>query len=340
MKTLFVTGGMGYIGSHTIIELSQKTDFQIVSIDNFSNASPQTLVRLKHILGKDIINENVDLCQENALEAVFTKYEQVVGIIHFAALKSVPDSVADPLFYYQNNVMGLINLLRMTAKYHIKNFIFSSSCAIYGTVSTLPVNEETPQNPTQSPYAQTKVVCERIIQDFLAASNATNCIFLRYFNPVGAHQSGLIGEDPTNKPTNLLPLLTRTAAGLQEKLLVFGSDYPTRDGSCVRDYVHVSDIANAHVLALQYALKKPDMGLEVFNLGSGQGVSVLEAIHAFERVVGISVRHELVARRVGDLAAIFSDSGRAAKLLGWHCERTLDDMLLSAWEWQKTLLKQ
>ncbi len=339
-KRLFVTGGMGYIGSHTLIELAEHTDYELISLDSFQNSVPHVQQRLERVLGRKILNEAVDLCDMPRLEAAFQKYAPIEGIIHFAALKSVPDSVANPVFYYRNNLVSLLNVLECVEKYQVKNFIFSSSCAIYGEVAKLPVFEGSIQNMPQSPYAHTKQMGERIIQDFMVQKNGINCIILRYFNPVGAHVSGLIGEEPLNKPTNLLPLLTRTAAGLQTELLVFGSDYPTRDGSCIRDYVHVSDIAQAHVLALKYAVQNPKMGLEVFNLGSGEGVSVLEAIHTFQEIIGKTLNYRIVERRAGDLAAIYSDSSHAAKHLGWRCQRSLADMLESAWKWQQTLASE
>jgi UDP-glucose 4-epimerase len=338
MSKVLVTGGCGYIGSHTIIELLAQTNFEIISIDNFSNSSIAAMQRVEKISGKKVENLAIDLCDLQALENVFAQNYDIVGIIHFAASKSVPESVANPLLYYHNNINSLINLLKCCEKYAVKNFIFSSSCSVYGNVSQLPVHENTTLQRTESPYAYTKQIGEVMLSDFVK-NNDTQAIALRYFNPVGAHISGLNGEDPLNKPSNLVPVITRTAAGLQESFVVFGHDYETRDGSCVRDYIHVTDIANAHILALQFLINKQNTtNFEIFNLGTGQGVTVLEAIKAFEKVSGIKPNYQLANRRGGDIAAIYSDTTKSEQVLGWKPKFNIEDMMESAWKWQQSLL--
>jgi UDP-glucose 4-epimerase len=339
MSKVLVTGGCGYIGSHTIIELLAKTPYEIISVDNFSTSSITTLKRITEISGKTVKNYEIDLCEITQVEKLFAKYTDLIGVIHFAASKSVPESVAQPLKYYHNNIASLINLLQCCQKYAVNNFIFSSSCSVYGNVSQLPVHENTPLQKPESPYAYTKQIGEMMLQDFVK-TNEIKAIALRYFNPVGAHISGLNGEDPINKPTNLLPLITRTAAKLQDSFTVFGQDYATRDGSCVRDYVHVSDIAVAHILALQFLIDKQNTtSYDVFNLGTGEGVTVLEAIQAFEKVTGITPTYQIGDRRAGDVAAIYSDTTKSTKVLGWKPAFTIEDMMLSAWKWQQELSK-
>ncbi|MFY7788026.1 MAG: UDP-glucose 4-epimerase GalE, partial [Thermoflexibacteraceae bacterium] len=275
-----------------------------------------------------------------AVARVFTENPDIIGVIHFAALKSVPESVAQPLIYYRNNIVSLLNLLEAAKQHNINYFIFSSSCSVYGNVDTLPVHEQLPLQKAESPYAYTKQVGEEILKDFVATS-AMQIIALRYFNPVGSHLSGLNGEDPRNPPTNLLPIITQTAAGLRKSITVFGGDYATRDGSCVRDYVHVSDIANAHIVALLYLIeKKNKTNFDVFNLGTGQGVTVLEAIKAFEKVTGKALNYVIGERRAGDVAAIYSDTTKSSQLLCWKTEVSLEDMMLSAWKWQQQLMAE
>ncbi len=336
MSKILVTGGCGYIGSHTIIELLAKTNFDIISLDNFSNSNIAVLKRIEQISGKKVENLAIDLCDLKALENVFASHE-TVGVIHFAAFKSVPESVAKPLLYYHNNINSLLNLLQCCEKYDVKNFIFSSSCSVYGNVSEQPVHEQTPLQKAESPYAYTKQIGEEILKDFVKNNNIQT-IALRYFNPVGGHISGLNGEDPINKPTSLVPVITRTAAKVQDSFTVFGSDYDTRDGSCLRDYVHVTDIAHAHILALQLLLdKKNPSNFEVFNLGTGSGVTVLEAITAFEKISGIKLNYIMGGRRRGDVAVIYSDVTKSAEILGWKPQFTIDDMMSSAWKWQQLI---
>jgi UDP-glucose 4-epimerase len=339
MSKVLITGGCGYIGSHTIIEFLAETNYEIISVDNLSNSSLTTLNRIEQISGKRIKNYAIDLCDSVQVEKLFAKYPDLVGVIHFAAFKAVPESVSNPLKYYHNNITSVINLLQCCEKYQVNNFIFSSSCSVYGNVSQLPVNEETILQKAESPYAYTKQIGEAMLQDFVK-NNAMQVVALRYFNPVGAHISGLNGEDPINKPTNLVPVITRTAAKIQESFTVFGSDYPTRDGSCIRDYVHVSDIAQAHLLALKFLVEKRNSNAyEVFNLGTGEGVTVLEAINAFQKVSGITPNYKIGERRAGDVEAIYSHTAKSEQVLGWKPKFNIEDMMLSAWKWQQELAK-
>jgi UDP-glucose 4-epimerase len=338
-QTILVTGGAGYIGSHTIIELLQNPLYKVISLDNFSNSSARTYERIERITGQKVSYSNTDLCDARALQQFFSSNPGISGIIHFAAFKSVPDSVANPLLYYRNNIDSLINLLHSAGTHHINKIIFSSSCSAYGNIKKLPVTEETPFQKAESPYAYTKVVGERILGDYISSRKDAKAISLRYFNPVGAHHSGLIGEDQINPPTNLVPLITQTAIGKRRSFTVFGSDYNTRDGSCIRDYVHVSDIANAHVLALQH-LEKSQKSYDVFNLGTGNGVSVLEAIDAFKKVSGIVPNHVIGGRREGDVEAIYSDCSKVKKILNWEARYNLEEMMGSAWKWQQWLDKE
>ena len=335
-----VTGGAGYIGSHTIIDMIESTNWDIVSIDSFINSTSDTFRRIQEITGKEIENFQIDLCDRNALQNVFSKIGPVDGIIHFAALKAVGESVEKPLLYYQNNITGLLNIIECCDKFNIPNLIFSSSCSIYGNVDVLPVDELTPLAKSESPYAATKAMGEEILKD-VAEISSTNLIALRYFNPVGAHHSGLIGENPINKPSNLFPVITQTAVGIIKEMQVFGSDYKTRDGSCIRDYIHVSDIANAHILALKYAVDQGKLeNLEFYNLGSGNGVSILEVISTFENLSNLKLNYNLSARRAGDVESIYSNSKKAKSKLGWKTKFELTEMMSSAWNWQQQLEKE
>ena len=335
---VLVTGGCGYIGSHTLTELVRQTNYDLVSVDSLTNSAASALEQVEKITGRKIKNYAIDLCDYHATEQVFAENPDITGIIHFAALKSVPDSVAMPLHYYRNNVNSLINILELADRYGVENFIFSSSCSVYGNVSQLPVNEETPLQRAESPYAYTKQIGERIIEDF-CRNKPLKAMALRYFNPVGADKSGLNGENPINKPNNLVPVITRTAAGILPEMLVFGQDYPTRDGSCIRDFIHVSDIAEAHIKALQYLSEHQNTpNYEVLNLGTGLGVTVLEAISAFEEVSGMKLNYKIVQRRTGDVAAIYSDTQKSEKLLGWKPQYGIKEMMKTAWLWQKRLL--
>ncbi|MEO6302714.1 MAG: UDP-glucose 4-epimerase GalE [Bacteroidia bacterium] len=337
MQTIIVTGGAGYIGSHTIIELLTKTDFKVISIDNFSNSTSKSYERIKQITGKSFETLNFDLCNEDQLNSQLSTYNNIIGIIHFAAFKSVPESVADPLLYYNNNLTSLNNLLKFALKQKIKNFIFSSSCSVYGNADELPVTENTPLKNAESAYGHTKQIGEEIIHFVCKANLDFNAVLLRYFNPVGAHLSGKIGEFPLHRPNNLVPIITQTAVG-KNSLTVFGKDFDTRDGSCIRDYIHVSDIAEAHVKALNYLIAKQNKkNASVFNLGTGNGVSVLEAIGSFEKVSGKKLAYTIGARREGDVVAVYADNTLAKTELNWIPKYSLDDMMLSAWKWQQNL---
>lgn len=336
MEKILVTGGCGYIGSHTIVDLVEN-GFEVVSVDNNSRSSPRMLEGIEKITGKKVKNYKVDLCNFDDTFAIFQENEDIAGIIHFAAFKAVGESVEHPLAYFENNLVSLINLLKCVQEFNIPYFVFSSSCTVYGNPDEIPVTESTPPKPAESPYGYTKQMGEQIINEFSKA-HATKCVLLRYFNPVGAHPSAMIGELPIGKPANLVPAITQTAIGKLPQMQVFGTDYPTRDGSCIRDYIHVCDISHAHTLAIQFLLKgRSTKRCEVFNLGSGNGVTVLEAIHAFEKVTGTRLNYVIGPRRAGDVIAIYANNDYARKTLGWETKLTLDDMMLTAWKWEQRL---
>jgi len=339
--TIIVTGGAGYIGSHTIIELLQQTEYTIVSIDNFSNSNADTFDRIESIAGKRVKNLNVDICNLEALELAFSTIKNPIGIIHFAAFKAVGDSVNMPLTYYHNNLESLINLLKISEKLQIKNFIFSSSCSVYGNVDKLPVTEDTPFSKAESPYAHTKQIGEDILINYVKSNPSFKAVLLRYFNPVGAHNSGLNGELSKDKPNNLVPFITQSAVGILPPLTVFGNDYDTRDGSCIRDYIHVSDIADAHVKAMNYVINdKQKTNTSIFNLGTGNGVTVFEAIKSFEKVSEQKLNYKVGERRAGDVIKIYANNNLAKQELGWDPKNGLDEMMLSAWKWQLNLGKE
>ncbi|HTL80804.1 MAG TPA: UDP-glucose 4-epimerase GalE [Bacteroidia bacterium] len=332
---ILLTGGAGYIGSHTIIELLGDDSFEVVSIDNYSNSDAATYDRIKKITGREVKFHECDLCDEQKLRRIFSEEKNIAGVIHFAALKSVPESVEKPELYYHNNIDSLENLLRCCADFGVHHFIFSSSCSVYGNIDQLPVNENSPLAKPESPYADTKLKGENMLREFTEKHPGFHAIALRYFNPVGAHLSGLIGELPRNRPNNLFPVITQTAAGKMKEIVVFGKDYPTRDGTCIRDYIHVSDIARAHVLALKKIMSENDKpGYDVMNLGSGEGVTVYEALQTFEKETGVRPNYRFGERRAGDVVAIYSDSSKALKELGWKPVHSLADMVNSAWKWQ------
>jgi UDP-glucose 4-epimerase len=336
MKKILVTGGSGFIGSHTIVDLVEN-GFEVVSIDNNSRSNSRMLEGVQKITSKAIKNYKVDLCNYDDTFAVFQENENIAGIIHFAAFKSVGESVEHPLMYFENNLLSLINLLKCVQDFNIPYFVFSSSCTVYGNADEIPVTENTPPKPAESPYGYTKQMGEQIINEF-AKATTTKCILLRYFNPVGAHPSGLIGELPVGRPENLVPAITQTAIGKLPKMQVWGDDYPTRDGSCIRDYIHVCDIAHAHTLALQFLIdKKSAKKCEVFNLGTGNGVTVLEAIKAFEKVSGVKLNYSIGQRRPGDVIAIYANNDLAKKLLGWEPKFSLEEMMATAWKWEQKL---
>ena len=337
---ILVTGGCGYIGSHTIIEILTNTNHDVISADSLINSSADAMDRIAEITGKSVKNYTVDLCDQAATEVIFRENPDLIGAIHFAALKSVPESVDKPLLYYRNNNNSLLNLLELCEKYGIGHFIFSSSCSVYGNVERLPVREDTPLNKAESPYAATKQMGEVMIESF-ARNSPGKYMALRYFNPVGAHISGQIGENPTNPPTSLVPIITQTAIGRRPKMIVYGHDFPTRDGSCVRDYIHVSDIAEAHVKALQHLIGHGQTAqYDVLNLGTGLGVTVLEAIHAFEANTGEKLNYELGPPRPGDVVSIYSDTAKTERVLGWKPRRGIAEMMESAWKWQLTLQRE
>lgn len=336
---IVVTGGAGYIGSHTLIELLKHENFRVFSIDNFCNSRPDAYRRVKKISGRSFQELEIDLCDKAKLYNGLDAIGKIDGIIHFAALKSVPESVAQPLKYYDNNISSLSNLLSYASEKKIEHFIFSSSCSVYGNADKLPVTEQSPLKKSESPYAHTKQIGEEMIHYYCNAHPEFKAVILRYFNPVGAHMSGEIGEFPINSPNNLVPVITQTAVG-KNQLTVFGNDYPTRDGSCIRDYIHVSDIADAHVKSLNFLLNKKNREkVSVFNLGTGNGVSVLEAIRSFEKVSAQKLNYKIGPRRAGDVIAIYADNTLAASELNWKPVLDLDNMMLSAWKWQQHLEK-
>ncbi len=338
MQTILVTGGCGYIGAHTIVDLIQN-GFEVISVDNLCRASEHSLKGIEQITGKKIKNYVIDLTNKAATEQIFIDHPTIKGIIHFAAYKAVGESVEKPLDYYENNLFSLVHLLQLAVQYNAKHFIFSSSCTVYGNPDSIPVTELTALKTAASPYGATKQMGETIVQDSTVA-HPLSSILLRYFNPVGAHPSIAIGELPIGRPQNLVPAITQTAIGKLPKMLVYGSDYKTRDGSCIRDFIHVCDIAHAHTLALQYSIKNDKTNYcDIFNLGTGNGITVLEAIQAFEKVAGVKLNYEIGPRRAGDIVAIYANNDYAVKKLGWTCQYGLDEMMRTAWEWEKSLVK-
>lgn len=332
---VLVTGGCGYIGSHTIVDLL-RNGFEVISADNLSNSDLKVLDGIEAITGYRVKNYATDLCDQAATLRIFEENPDLKGVIHFAALKLVGESVEKPILYFRNNLDSLLNILEGMQSYHVPHLIFSSSCSVYGNALELPVTEDTPLQEAESPYGRSKQMGEQIIRDVLPASPGMQSILLRYFNPAGAHESALIGESPTNPATNLVPVITETAIGLRREMTVFGDDYPTRDGSCIRDYIHVMDLAEAHTKALQYLMAgRQSKPWDIFNLGIGEGVSVLEAVSAFEKVSGQKLNYKIGPRRPGDVIAIYADKTRAENLLGWGPSRNIDVIMESAWNWEK-----
>jgi UDP-glucose 4-epimerase len=339
-KKIVVTGGTGYIGSHTAVELINE-GFEVILIDNLNNSEAVVAERIGKITGTTPKLEVFDLCDKEKLDFFFRKNSDIAAIIHFAAYKAVGESVNKPLEYYRNNLLSLINLLDGMIQYAIPSLVFSSSCTVYGQPEKLPVTEDAPMQPAISPYGNTKQIGEEIIRDATFSCKKIKTISLRYFNPIGAHPSALIGELPRGIPENLVPFITQTAYGLRDELKVFGNDYNTPDGSCIRDYLHVVDLAKAHVIAVQRLIRNRNKkNYEVFNLGTGNGVSVLEAIKSFERVSGIKLNYRITGRRAGDIEKIWADPSFANKELGWKTLSSLDDAMRSAWEWEKYFRKQ
>jgi len=336
MKIL-VTGGAGYIGSHTITEIFKNTDWEIISIDNYSTSSEATYQRITNITGKEVKHYGIDLKNYESTYKVFEENKDIKGVIHFAAHKWVGESVENPLKYYSNNLNSLINILKCQKEFEIPYLIFSSSCSVYGNIKSIPVTENTPLPKAESPYAETKQISEKIIEDFLKTTEIQKAFALRYFNPVGADMSGLNGEIQ-EQPNNLIPYVTQTAIGKNDCLNVYGNDYNTKDGTCVRDYIHVTDIADAHIKALQKLIEDKNVPkYNVINLGTGKGVSVLEIIKSFEEVNNLKLNYQFIKRRDGDVEAIYADNTKAKKVLGWEPKLSLDDMMFSAWKWEQFL---
>ncbi|SIN79054.1 UDP-glucose 4-epimerase GalE [Algoriphagus halophilus] len=335
MKKILITGGAGYIGSHTAVELV-KAGYEPIILDDFSNSNPNVINRLSEILGKDVIYFEGDCNDKEVLESVYAAHA-FEGVIHFAAFKAVGESTQFPLKYYQNNVGSLTVLLDFMQQKGVKNIVFSSSCTVYGQPDQLPVTEETPRKDAESPYGNTKKICEDILVDFVKSKAKVRVVSLRYFNPVGAHPSAKIGELPNGTPNNLVPFVTQTAAGIREKITVFGDDYDTVDGSCIRDFIHVMDLANAHVKALAYLEKQADCFYDVFNVGTGNGNSVLEIIKTFEKVNDLKLNYTIGPRRPGDVVKIWADTQKINQVLGWYPQYSLEDSLRDSWNWEKSL---
>ncbi len=333
---IVVTGGLGFIGSHTVVEL-QNEGFEVVAIDNLSNSSESVLDGIEKITGKKPIFEKMDLRDKASVQNFFTKHRDIDGVIHFAASKAVGESVENPLLYYENNINALVYVLQELKEIPSANFIFSSSCTVYGQAEKMPITEDASIQPAISPYGNTKQIGEEIISDVAKVTNI-NSILLRYFNPIGSHPSAEIGELPLGVPQNLVPFITQTAIGLREKLSVFGNDYPTPDGTAVRDYIHVVDLAKAHVVALQRLLNKQNSEkVETFNLGTGTGSSVLEVIRAFEKVSGQKLNYQIVGRREGDVVEAYANTRKANTVLGWKAQSSLEESLASAWKWEQKI---
>lgn len=332
---ILVTGGTGYIGSHTVVELME-SGFNVVIIDNLSNSSIEVLDRIEKITGKRPLFEKLDLCDKTSLDQFFANNNSIEAVIHFAASKAVGESVEKPLLYYRNNLLSLLNLLEGMIASGIKHLVFSSSCTVYGQPDQLPVTENSPVKPALSPYGNTKQISEEIIRDTISSNALLRAISLRYFNPIGAHPSGLIGELPLGVPNNLVPFITQTAAGIRKELLVFGNDYSTPDGTAIRDYINVVDLSKAHVVAIQRLLSlRQKAPFEVFNLGTGRGYSVLEIIKTFEKVTGVKINYRITGRRPGDIEKVWADTSLANRELGWKAEKTLEETLASAWKWEQ-----
>ncbi len=337
MKKILVTGGLGFIGSHTVVEL-QNEGFEVIIIDDLSNSSKHVLGKIKSITGKQPVFEKIDLKDQQALKKFFNDHKNIEGVIHFAASKAVGESVEKPLLYYHNNISSLIYLLEEMESNKVSNFIFSSSCTVYGQADKMPITESAPFKPAESPYGNTKQMGEEITSDTSKVSSL-KAIALRYFNPIGAHKSAKIGELPIGIPQNLIPYLTQTAAGIRKELSVFGGDYPTPDGTAIRDYIHVVDLAKAHIVALKRLIEnKNKAAFEVFNIGTGKGSSVLEVIKTFEKVTKQKLNYKIVGRREGDIIEAYADTSFANKELKWKAELSLEEALASAWKWQQSLI--
>ncbi|MCD8261387.1 MAG: UDP-glucose 4-epimerase GalE [Bacteroides sp.] len=336
-ERILVTGGTGYIGSHTVVEL-QNSGYEVIIIDNLSNSTADVVDNIEKISGIRPVFEKLDCQDYEGLDALFGKYPGIKAIIHFAASKAVGESVEKPLLYYRNNLVSLINLLELMPEHQVKGFVFSSSCTVYGEPDELPITENALIKQATSPYGNTKQINEEIVRDTVASGAPIEVILLRYFNPIGAHPTALLGELPNGVPQNLVPFLTQTAMGIREKLSVFGDDYNTPDGSCIRDFINVVDLAKAHVVAIDRILQgKQKEKVEIFNIGTGRGLSVLELIHAFEEATGVKLNYQIVGRRAGDIEKIWADPEFANRELGWTAVETIEDTLRSAWNWQLKL---
>jgi UDP-glucose 4-epimerase len=335
MAKILITGGTGFIGSHTVVDLLDH-GFEVVSVDNNVNSDAATVKGIKAITKKQFKHYNIDLTDKKKARRIFQENPDISAVVHFAARKHVGESVQIPLEYYRNNLNSQLVMLELMDEFKVNHFIFSSSCSVYGQSTELPVTEETPLQPTQCPYARTKVMGEEILRDVAYANKSLNVSCLRYFNPAGAHKSAKIGESPINAASNLVPVITETAIGNRKEMAVHGTDYPTRDGSAIRDYIHVMDLARAHTLAVQYLLgKKNESNFEIFNFGIGAGVSVLEAINAFEKVTKLKLNYKIGPRREGDVAAVYADYSKAKKHLGWTPQYGIEEIMLTAWNWEK-----
>ena len=338
-KRILVTGGTGYIGSHTVVEL-QESGYEVVIVDNLSNSSADVVDHIEQVTGIRPIFEKLDCLDFDGLDRLFAKYPGIEGIIHFAASKAVGESVQKPLLYYRNNLVSLINLLELMPKYQVKGIIFSSSCTVYGQPDVLPVTEAAPIKKAESPYGNTKQINEEIIRDDINSGAPIKAILLRYFNPIGSHPSAIIGELPNGVPMNLIPYVTQTAIGIREQLKVFGNDYNTPDGTCIRDYIYVVDLAKAHVKAMARVLDTDSDKLEVFNIGTGHGCTTKEIVDAFEKATGVKLNWTYAPRRAGDIEKVWANPEKANKVLGWKAETSLEDTLKSAWNWQKKLREE
>ncbi len=337
LQKIIVTGGCGYIGSHTVVELISN-NFEVVIIDDLSNSNKKTLERITKITGVCPSFEHIDLKDIEKTKSIFKKHNDAVAVIHFAAFKAVAESVKEPLMYYRNNLLSLINILEFQIEEGITNFIFSSSATVYGAPEKLPITEKNEVQRPFSPYGNTKKIAEEILEDLVKTSSNLSAISLRYFNPIGAHESGFLGELPNGIPNNLMPYITQTAAGIREELHVFGNDYDTKDGTPVRDYIHVVDLAEAHLKALQRLLnKEQEKPLEIYNLGTGNGYSVLEIIKSFEKTTNTSLNYKIVKRRPGDVEKLYADTTLAEEKLNWKCKHGIDEMIASSWKWEENL---
>ena len=339
MARILVTGGTGYIGSHTVVELMQK-GYDVVIVDNLSNSNQAVLDGITAIVGSTPDFVQADCCDQTAMDALFAQYNDIEGVIHFAASKAVGESVEQPLMYYRNNLMSLVTVLEVMKKHNVKHIVFSSSCTVYGQPDAehLPVDETAPIQKALSPYGNTKQINEEIISDQAHADSTLHATILRYFNPIGAHPSAMIGELPNGVPQNLLPFVTQTAAGLRAELKVFGDDYNTPDGSCIRDYIYVVDLAKAHVKAVERMLAGlPTEQVEVFNLGTGRGLSVLEILRTFIQVTGVNIPYQIVGRREGDIEQVWAKPDKANTVLGWSADTPIEEVLLSAWKWEQKI---